>query len=149
MPVGATRIVLGVTSVLCPIRSWSLVVAVCTALAIRHPRQRPAMRRIAAQLIVKVFQSHSTDEEFLVENDTIITSRIEEDWFLSEEVSRLLPQTIKEIDMVALGQAARPRKLCIRNPGMLDSLCFEVDDKPSTHLKEGEIEIDVKASALK
>ena len=76
-------------------------------------------------------------------------SRIEPDETLDEQISGILPGAQEKISNMPLGQVAYPTKLCIRSPGMLDSLCWEPDDLPSTELEKECIEIRVKSTALK
>ena len=101
------------------------------------------------ELIIRAFMSKASDDEFMIKDGILSVSRIEEDTPLNEQIARLLPHADKSIDRMPLGQAPGPYKLCIQTPGMLDSLCFEPDDLPQTDLEPDEIEIQVKATALK
>ena len=100
-------------------------------------------------LIIRVFRSQTSDDEFMITDGILSVSRIEEDATLNEQIERLLPHAGKKIDRMPLGQAPGPYKLCIQTPGMLDSLCFEPDYLPQTSLEPDEIEIQVRATALK
>lgn len=100
-------------------------------------------------LITRVFQSSTADDEFMVKDGVLYVSRIEEDAHLNDEVERLLPNAGKKIDRIPLGQAPGPLKLSVQVPGILDSLCFEPDDLPQTEIGDEQIEIQVKATALK
>lgn len=100
-------------------------------------------------LITRVFQSSTPDDEFMVKDGVVHVSRIEEDASLNEEIERLLPNAGKKIGRVPIGQTPGPVKLCVQTPGILDSLCFEPDDFPQTELGAEQIEIQVKATALK
>ena len=99
--------------------------------------------------IARVFRSKTADDEFRIEDDIVSISRVEEDVVANKQVQALMPNAPDIIDMVPLGQAGGPLKLRIQTPGMLDSLCFEGDDLPLTELEADQIEIDVKATALK
>ncbi len=99
--------------------------------------------------IVRVFRSKTADDEFRIQDNMVSISRVEEDVVANKQVQALMPNAADIIDMVPLGQAAGPLKLRIQTPGMLDSLCFEGDDLPLTELEADQIEIDVKATALK
>ena len=99
--------------------------------------------------IARVFTSKTADDEFRIQDDMVSISRVEEDVVANKQVQALMPNAPDIIDMVPLGQAGGPLKLRIQTPGMLDSLCFEGDDLPLTELEADQIEIDVKATALK
>ena len=99
--------------------------------------------------IARVFRSKTADDEFRIQEDIVSVSRVEEDVVANKQVQALMPNAPDIIDMVPLGQAGGPLKLRIQTPGMLDSLCFEGDDLPLTELEADQIEIDVKATALK
>ena len=102
-----------------------------------------------ATLLGRAFLSAGPEDEYLIKDGTILVSRIEEDTTLNNQLEDLLPSSGRKVAQIALGQALGPLKLCIQTPGMLDSLCFEPDDLPNTELKSDEIEIQVKATALK
>ena len=99
--------------------------------------------------IAQVYRSKTADDEFRIQDDMVFISRVEEDVVANKQVQALMPNAPDIIDMVPLGQAGGPLKLRIQTPGMLDSLCFEGDDLPLTELEADQIEIDVKATALK
>lgn len=100
-------------------------------------------------IISRAFESKNSDNEFTIKDGILSVSRIEEDALLNEQLERLLPHAGNKIDKRPLGQAPGPHKLCVQTPGMLDSLCFEADDLPDTDLEADQIEIYVKATALK
>lgn len=100
-------------------------------------------------LIGGAFASKSTDDEYKIQNGTTLISRIEEDSSENEQLQNLLPNAGDQIDNMPLGEAKGPHKLAIQTPGMLDSLCFEPDDLPSTELESDQVEIDVRATAVK
>ena len=99
--------------------------------------------------IGRIFRSATEDDEFLLRNQLLHVSRIEKDEALDEQINNILPSAQERISSMPLGQVPYPTKLCIRNPGMLDSLCLEPDDLHSTELEDECIEIKVKATALK
>jgi hypothetical protein len=100
-------------------------------------------------LIGRVFSSTTEDDEFLVKDHLLHVSRIEEDEALNVQINDILPGAQERISSMPLGQAQYPTRLCVRDPGMLDSLCLEPDDLPRTELEDDFIEIQVKATALK
>lgn len=102
-----------------------------------------------AQIISRVFCSNSSDNEFLFKDDFIQVSRVVEDRSLNAEMDRLNPQNSKLVDNIPLRDAPGPLKLAIGTVGIMDTLCFERDSVPRTELKSDEIEIKVKATALK
>ena len=110
--------------------------------------QSPSLERLSST-IVRVLRSNSEDNEFRIKDDIVSISRLEEDVEANKQVQALLPDAPDIIDMVPLGQADGGLKLCIQTAGMLDSLCFDADDLPLTDLETDQIEIDVKATALK
>ncbi|KAK2758599.1 Type I Iterative PKS [Arachnomyces sp. PD_36] len=99
-------------------------------------------------LIGKAFDSKTGDDEFLVKDNLLHVGRIEEDMALNGRINDMLPGASKRISTVPLGHIQYPTKLCIRNPGMLDSLCLEPDELPATDLADDFIEVRVKATAL-
>ncbi|KAI1174099.1 putative polyketide synthase [Nemania sp. FL0916] len=101
-----------------------------------------------ADLIVQTFFWVGDDNEFQVGGGLVHISRIDEDPDMSEEINSLLPETGKSVENVSLGEFKRPVKLCVRSPGMLNSLCLEPDDYAETELDHDYIEIDTKATAL-
>ena len=99
--------------------------------------------------IVRVFKSKTADDEFRIQDNMVSISRVEEDVVTNKQVQALMPNAADIIDMMPFREVAGPLKLRIQTPGMLDSLCFEGDDLPLTDLEADQIEIDVKATALK
>lgn len=102
-----------------------------------------------SELISRVFRSGSADNEFLIKDGVVQVSRIVEDEILNTKLDRLNPQNGKMLDMMPICDAPGPLKLAVGTVGMLDSLCFEQDHVPRLELKSDEIEIKVKATALK
>lgn len=100
-------------------------------------------------LITRAFKSKSADDEFRIDDGIINVSRIKVDSTMNQEVQDLLPNAPDRIERMPLGKADGPQKLSIQTPGMLDSLCFESDNLPQTELEDDQIEIDVKATAIK
>lgn len=98
--------------------------------------------------VLRILNSDSEENEFMVKDDIIHISRIVEDDALNQKLDLLDPQKRKTIVKEALGNAG-PLKLFIQNPGLLDSLCFELDSLPATDLENDEIEITVMATSLK
>ena len=103
----------------------------------------------STSMIARVFKSKTLEDELRIQNGIISVSRIEEDIVTTKEVENLMPNARDRINRVPLAEVGSPQKLCIQTQGMLDSLCFEADDLPLTQLEDDQIEIDVKATALK
>lgn len=118
----------------------------CTFHAEEHCSSSPAS---LGDLIARVFGSTTGDDEFLLKDQLLHVSRIEEDETLNEQINNILPGAQDKISRMPLGQVQYPTKLCIQTPGMLDSLCLEPDDLPRTELVDDFVEIQVKATALK
>ena len=97
-------------------------------------------------LIAKTSLAKTEDAEFKEENGISLTSRLVEDLPTSGAVTSLLRE---EVVRMPLSQASKPQKLTIQEPGILDTLCFENDHRASGELGSDEVEIEVKASALK
>lgn len=114
-----------------------------------HAGDRSLSTNKLGELISHVSLSSSPDTEFEVKDGLLNVGRIHEEEGLNNEIHQLVSGTDNEIAKAPLGQAPYPLKLCIPNPGILDSLCFEPDDLPETELEPEKIEIEVKATALK
>jgi zearalenone synthase (highly reducing iterative type I polyketide synthase) len=97
-------------------------------------------------LVVKACMIHTKDSEFREENGVLMISRIVEDLPMSKAVKSLF---IDEHVQLPLSQALEPQKLTIREPGNLDTLCFEADHRETPDLGVDEVEIEVKATGLK
>lgn len=105
-------------------------------------------------LIFRAFQKPGGENEFRVNDGIIEVGRVVQDDELNAELLENLglggdDTNTNAMEQVALGEAGGPVKLCVRNPGLLDSLCFEPDEVPDTALADDEVEIDVKATSLK
>ncbi|KAF2878222.1 putative polyketide synthase [Massariosphaeria phaeospora] len=104
--------------------------------------------RRLADLISRAFNSKSEDDEYLLKDGLINISRIEEDGLFNAAINGLLPGAASTITNMPLENAAYPLKMAIQTPGMLDSVCMEVDEMPGTELESNYIEIKVKASSI-
>lgn len=111
--------------------------------------QSPEAQTRLAELLARAFHSKNDDNEFFVHDDLVQVSRIVEDKVLNDKLDRLDPQNSKMIDKIALKDTPGPVKLAVGQVGLLDSLYFEQDRVPLTELRADEIEIQVKATALK
>jgi zearalenone synthase (highly reducing iterative type I polyketide synthase) len=103
-------------------------------------------------LVLRTFQDSGGENEFRINNGVIEVSRLVEDDELNAELLEGLGlgrQKTTTVKQVPLEDAGRPLKLCVRNAGLLDSLCFEPDTLPDTALADDEVEIEVKATSLK
>ncbi|CAN8104989.1 unnamed protein product [Discula destructiva] len=102
-----------------------------------------------SELIRQVFQcdGDSGETEFSIQDGVICTSRVIEDHILNTQLHRLEPRNNRTTTMVPLDKAG-PLKLSVQNAGLLDSLCYEPDDRADTPLADDEVEITVKAVSL-
>lgn len=101
-------------------------------------------------LILRVFDDDSGDNEYMIDNGVIHVSRVLEDDATNDKLHLLDPLHNKTISTAVIGQSTQPLKLSIQNAGMLSSLCFdEVNGTISTSLQEDELEIVVKASSVR
>ena len=105
---------------------------------------------VLCRLILRVFCGGGGDNEFRVVGGVTQVSRVVEDDEMNAELDGIDPAKDKiEIGEVAVGEAGMPLKLCVRNVGLLDSLCFEADFLSGAELGDDEVEITVKATSLK
>lgn len=102
-----------------------------------------------SHFILRVLLSSTTDNEFTIKDGFLQTSRVVEYRTRNETLAVALGRQEPKVVHMPLSEASSPVKLCIKNPGMLDSLYFEPDDIPRTPLPYGQVEIDVKASGIK
>lgn len=102
-----------------------------------------------ADCVCRVFRYGGSDEEFRWSSGTLEVSRLAEDEDRNEELAQLLGREEKTPTETTLQQSPEAMKLCVRQVGMLDSLCFEPDTLASQPLAQGEVEVDVKASGVK
>ncbi|KAL2831410.1 hypothetical protein BDW59DRAFT_182083 [Aspergillus cavernicola] len=114
----------------------------CTLLA---PSRSFESSGALASTIVKVATSPVRDNELRTEKGVLQVSRLLEDDGLSDAIAGL--QRGEKV-LTPISQALRPQKLVIQNPGLLDSLCFELDESLEEDLGDEEIEIDVRASGV-
>jgi zearalenone synthase (highly reducing iterative type I polyketide synthase) len=96
--------------------------------------------------IITVATSSIRDNELRAENGVLQVSRLVEEEALSNAIAGL--QRGEKV-LTPLSQTVRPQKLVIQNPGLLDSLCFELDGSLEKELGDDEIEIEVRASGVK
>ena len=101
------------------------------------------------EMIDRVFGYTGSDTEFLAIDGQTGVSRLLEDQLRNESLATILGTMEPQVKRIPLKGTAGPVKLCIKNPGMLDSLCFESDGIPDTQLKDGTVEVDVKATGIK
>ncbi|KAL2808892.1 hypothetical protein BJX63DRAFT_435696 [Aspergillus granulosus] len=76
-------------------------------------------------------------------NGVLQVSRLLGDETLSNAIAGL--QRGEKV-LTPLSQAVRPQKLVVQNPGLLDLLCFELDESLENNMGEDEVEIEVRAS---
>lgn len=99
-----------------------------------------------ASAIIKVATSPIRDNELRIEDGILQISRLLEDNGLSGAIDGL--QRGEKV-LTPLSQTVRPQKLVVQNPGLLDSLCFELDESLEGEIADGEVEIEVRASGVK
>lgn len=99
--------------------------------------------------ILRLLQSPIPDSEFTIKDGFLQTSRVVEYHTRNESLAVSLGRQEPKVVHMPLNEASTPVKLCIKNPGMLDSLYFEPDGIPSSALPYEQVEIDVKASGIK
>jgi acyl transferase domain-containing protein len=102
-----------------------------------------------ASLVSTAFKSKTEEDEFRVKDDLLQVSRIEENLALNDQINDLLPNATATITSIPLKEAKSGLKMCIQTPGMLDSICMEVDELADAELESNYVEIYVKASAVK
>lgn len=102
-----------------------------------------------SDLVVRVLQTSSRDEEYVAKNGILHVSRLVEDRHRNEGLATLLGERDGQTTMMPLGKVTGPVKLCVQNPGMLDSLAYEPDYIPETPIPAGHVEVDIKASGIK
>ena len=104
---------------------------------------------LLTNLIGKCFLSNGPDNELKAIGGILNVSRLEEDLELDKEVHGLLPGASSTVSSVPLKDVPYPVKLCVQSPGMLSSVCLELDNSTEKELEPDYVEIDVKATALK
>ncbi|KAL3458861.1 hypothetical protein BJX64DRAFT_301686 [Aspergillus heterothallicus] len=124
------------------IRNEIAGVELCTLLA---PVNSFMTQSALVSTIVKVATSSVRDNELRAENGVLQVSRLLEDEPLSNAIAGL--QRGEKV-LTPLSQTVRPQKLVIQNPGLLDSLCFELDESLETDIGDDEVEIEVRASGV-
>lgn len=102
-----------------------------------------------ADLVTRVFRYGGPDTEFRWHSDALLVSRLVEDEARNKEIAQLLGQGEKAAVATTLQEKPEGLKLCMRQIGMLDSVCFEPDLLALEPLEAGEVEVDVKASGVK
>ncbi|KAL2195758.1 PKS01 highly reducing polyketide synthase [Corynascus similis CBS 632.67] len=113
----------------------------------------PANLDKVSGLVLSVFQHPGRENEFRISDGVIEVSRVvEDDEFNADVLSSLgLPlraHADEPVRQMPLQDAGSALKLCVRNAGLIDSLCFEPDPLSDTPLGKDEVEIDVKATSL-
>ena len=102
-----------------------------------------------AKLVGTAFNSKSEEDEYTVKDDLLHISRIEEDVALNDQIKDLLPGAAPTVTNLPLKDAKFGLKMGIQTPGMLDSICVEIDELAGTVLEPNYVEIQVKASSVK
>ncbi|PHH81292.1 hypothetical protein CDD82_1123 [Ophiocordyceps australis] len=101
-----------------------------------------------ADAVCRVFDAHTSDDEFRLVSATLQTSRLVEDEERNEELAQMLGRKEKTPVASKIQEPPQPIKLCVGQVGMLDSVCFEPDGLALEPLGEDEVEINVKASGV-
>ncbi|KAK2592072.1 hypothetical protein QQS21_010233 [Conoideocrella luteorostrata] len=102
-----------------------------------------------ADLVTRVFQYCGPDTEFMWHTEALLVSRLVENEARNKEIAQLLGRGEKTAVATMLQEKPEGLKLCMRQIGMLDSVCFEPDPLALEPLEAGEVEVDVKASGVK
>lgn len=102
----------------------------------------------AAALIYQVESSTTTENEFREVDGILHVPRVVENRELNQRLSQKSPD-LGTVELVPLGLTTSPQKLVIRNHGDSESLYFEADELYNVELDKDEIEIGVRASALR
>ena len=100
-----------------------------------------------ASLVGSVVAGGTTDDEFCEHDGLLQISRITENVSLNEELSNFLSQ--EKVELMTMAQADEPLKLCVRSPGMLDTICFETYQEGTDDLAHDEVEVEVRATGVK
>nr|ACM42412.1 PKS01 highly reducing polyketide synthase [Floropilus chiversii] len=105
-----------------------------------------------ADMILRAYKDGAGENEFRISQGLIETSRVVEDDELNGHLLASLgmrnAETTSAVQQLPLEEAGSPLKLCVRNPGLLDSLCFKPDELAGTTLAEDEVEVEVKVTSL-
>ena len=102
-----------------------------------------------AELVSAAFNSKSGEDEYSVKDDLLHIGRIEEDLSLNDQIKDLLPNAVPTVTSLPLKEVPFGLKMGIQTPGMLDSICMEIDELAETELEPNYVEIQVKASSVK
>ncbi|CRG92673.1 Nonribosomal peptide synthetase 14 [Talaromyces islandicus] len=98
--------------------------------------------------ILRLLQSPTLDSEFTIKDGFLQISRVVEYYTRNDALAVSLGRQEPKTVHMPLSETSSPVKLCIKNPGMLDSLYFEPDDILNSPLASGQVEIEVKASGV-
>ncbi|KAL1982812.1 hypothetical protein VTN96DRAFT_872 [Rasamsonia emersonii] len=101
-----------------------------------------------ANLVLRVWQSAGPDDEFLADSGLLQVSRLVEDESRNDELAVSLGQKERAVVPTPLEESPQALQLSVRQPGILDSLCFEPDDLLETPLADEEIEVELKATGV-
>lgn len=102
----------------------------------------------AAALIFQVEGSTTTENEFREVDGVLHVPRVIENRGLNESLSQKTPN-VGTVELMPLGSTTGSQKILIRNDGVSESLYFETDELQNNKLDKDEIEIAIKASALR
>lgn len=103
----------------------------------------------SSDLIVRAWNDKGSDTEFFAINGSLQVGRFVEDKSRNDEMEQMLGRKEKPLVSTVLGEKPQALKLCVRQIGMLDSLCYEPDPLAAAPLNSGELEVEVKASSIK
>lgn len=102
----------------------------------------------AAALIHQVESSTTTENEFREVEGVLHVPRVIEHRELNERLSKKSPD-LGTVELMPLGSTTGSQKLVFRNDGVSESPYFEADELRNNALDKDEIEIGIKASALR
>jgi zearalenone synthase (highly reducing iterative type I polyketide synthase) len=103
----------------------------------------------AAKLVQLAFSSDCGENEYVIRDDIVHVGRVEENHHINRDINAHLPGATKCITKMPLKSRPYDLKLNIRMPGMLDTLCLEMDERAMTELHPEEVEIETKVSSIK
>ena len=102
--------------------------------------------KVLSDLVFRTWDSETPDNEFLVQNDVIYVSRVVEDDDLNAHFSNSLGPGAGKLDKVVLDEGAEPLVLTVENRA---KACFAPNSTATTQIESDEIEITVKAAAVR
>ena len=103
----------------------------------------------SSDFIARVWNHEGFDNEFIATGGTLQIGRFIEDGSRNGEMDQILGRKETPLVPTTLGENTHALRLCVRQIGMLDSLCYEPDPLTKAPLEPGELEVEVTASGSK